>query len=47
MAKSTSKTRVAHRDAGSGQFITEKAAAKKPPNTVVKERVPLPKKGKK
>lgn len=40
--KSGSKTTVRYRDAGNGQFITERKANRGVPNTVVRERVPNP-----
>ena len=47
MAKSTKPaTRPAHRDAGTGEFITKKEFDRRPADKVVKERVPLPNKKK-
>lgn len=47
MAKASKpSTRPAYRDAGTGQLITKKEAESRPANTVVKEKLPLPKKGK-
>lgn len=40
--KSKSKTTVKYRDAGSGEFITERTAKQRSPNTVIRERVPKP-----
>jgi hypothetical protein len=33
------------RDAGTGRFLTEKQAKRKPQDTVVHERIPVPGKG--
>ncbi|GEO11536.1 multidrug transporter [Segetibacter aerophilus] len=47
MAKATKPaTRTAYRDAGNGQLITKKEAERRPANTVVKEKLPLPAKKK-
>lgn len=37
-----SKTKVVHRDSGTGEFITEKEFNRRKPDTVEKERVKLP-----
>jgi len=41
MAKAPT-TRVGYRDAGDGQFIKKTEFDRRPPDKVVKERVPLP-----
>lgn len=41
MAKAP-KTVVKYRDAGDGQFITRKEFDRRPPDKVIKERVPTP-----
>jgi hypothetical protein len=49
MAKSSKPPqKTVYRDAGDGQFITKKEYEKAKPNTVTKEKVPVPppKKGK-
>jgi len=41
-SRSSSKTTVRYRDAGSGLFITERQATRRSPEKVVRERVPKP-----
>ncbi len=44
MAKSSKPSeKTVYRDDGDGKFITKKEYEKAPPNTVTKEKVPLPK----
>jgi len=49
MASQKQPQKTIYRDDGNGQFIPKKEYEKRPPNTVTKEKVPLPtpsKKGK-
>ena len=39
---SNSKTTIRHRDAGTGRFLKEQQAQRRPANTVIRERVPKP-----
>lgn len=39
------KSHLGWRDAGTGRFISEVKAMKKPKDTVIHERIPLPGKG--
>jgi hypothetical protein len=41
-SKGASKTTVRYRNAGSGQFMTEAQAKRRPQEKVVRERVPKP-----
>lgn len=41
----TRKTHDGYRDAGSGQFVSEKEAKSLPANQVIKERIPNPGRG--
>jgi hypothetical protein len=45
MASKRPLSHLAWRDAGTGRFITEAQAVRKPKETVVHERIPVPGKG--
>jgi len=40
--KTSSKTTIRYRDAGTGHFMTEQQAKRRKPENIIRERVPKP-----